>query len=246
MGRPLVSVIIPVFNRAWCIRRSVESVLAQDYRPLELIVVDDGSRDDTATIVKSFSDVTYVLNEVNLGKGRSVRRGMLKAKYDCVLFSDVDLSTPIEESLELLRAIEGGADLVIASRVMSEKEVSRTFARKLMANVFRLLVKVIVLRGVYDTQCGFKMFRREVAREVFPLQLLDGWAFDVEVLFIAKSHGFVLREVPVEWHESEESRLSFWSPIQMLGDLFRIRFYHLLGRYRKRKTPLVVDGRRPS
>ena len=197
--------------------------------------MDDGSIDDTVEIAESFSEVRCVRAETNQGKGETVRRGMLEAKLEAVLFTDVDLSTPISEASSLLEALEGGADIAIASRQRGgEKEVTRTLLRRWMGSAFRGLVRVLVLRGIRDTQCGFKMFRRDVARDVFPRGQISGWAFDVEILFIARRRGYRIVEVPVQWEESEESRLTIWSPIQMAFDLVRIRWYQLTGRYRGR------------
>ena len=230
-----LSIVIPAYNEEKRIASTLKSVTAFCQRTLEdweIIVVDDGSVDRTAEIVSSFRGVRCLRNGINGGKGRSVRRGVLEARLSPIMFTDVDLSTPIEEALELMTAIEGGADLAIASRRSSGKLVERTVFRSFVASAFRTLVKLTVLRGIHDTQCGFKMFRSPVAHRVFSLQRLDGWAFDVEILFISRCLGYTIREVPVEWHESDDSRLSFWSPFQMFRDLFRIRWFQLTGRYR--------------
>lgn len=231
-----ISVVVPAYNEASRIGKSLEKIVAlceRDFSDWEILVVDDGSTDRTAEIARSFEGVRCVRNEHNLGKGSSVRRGVLEASFDPVLFTDCDLSTPIEEALALYRAIENGADLALASRQAGgNKRVQRTPGRRIMAMVFRLAVKAIALRGIHDTQCGFKMFRRMVARQIFPLQQLKGWAFDVELLVIARASGFRIAEVPVAWEEAEESRLSWRSPFEMLRDLFKIRWNRLRGRYR--------------
>ena len=236
LGERRLSIVLPAFNEESAIAASLRAILDFCRRELsqwEVIVVDDGSTDGTASIVESFEEVRCLRNRVNQGKGRSVRRGMLEATCCPVLFTDVDLSTPIEEALELLHAIDEGADLALASRwIGGGKTVERTGLRRFVAAGFRGLVKLLVLRGIHDTQCGFKIFRRDAARKIFSLQRLDGWAFDVEILFIARGLGYTLKEVPVEWHESTDSRLSLWSPLEMLRDLFRIRWFQLTGRYR--------------
>ena len=234
-----LSVVIPAFNEGHRILSTIDRVAKFCERELsqwEIIVIDDGSIDDTSSVVSKVARVRLLRNERNRGKGYSVRRGMLEARLDPVLVSDADLSTPIEEALQLLAALDAGAQVAIASRIPSQtKIVRRTPGRKLMAMVFRMLVKVIVLRGFHDTQCGFKMFRLTAAQEIFPHQRLERWGFDVEVLYLARRLGFQVVEVPVTWHESTESRLKWTTPLTMLGDLFTIRWNDLLGRYPRRK-----------
>lgn len=241
----LLSIVLPAYNEETRLGLSLQKIIALCRRELaewELIVVDDGSSDRTAEIAREFSDVRLLRNVENRGKGFSVRRGLLEARGDAILFSDVDLSTPIREALPLLKSIEGGADVAIASRRFdSGKVVDRRIARRLMAFVFRTLVKVIVVRGFHDTQCGFKMFRRRAARDLLPRQRLDGWAFDVELLFLARRFGYRVVEVPVEWRESDETRLGFWSPAWMLLDLIRIRWNQLLGRYARHRAGGAVS-----
>ena len=231
-----LSVVIPAYNEGHRILATVEELsrfCEREFQQFEIIVVDDGSSDNTASALRDFRGVKLLENEGNRGKGYSVRRGMLEAKLDAVLFTDADLSTPVTETLPLLEALRGGADVAIASRAHSaDKEVSRSLRRKLMASVFRLLVKVIVLRGFHDTQCGFKMFRNAAARKIFSLQRLDRWGFDVEVLFLARKLGLTVTQIPVAWVESTETRLKFTTPLTMIGDLLRVRWNDLLGRYR--------------
>lgn len=232
-----LSIVLPAYNEAKRIGATLETVLEFCRRELdewEVIIVDDGSSDGTADVAASFPEVKCLRNEVNRGKGQSVRRGMLAATLDPVLFTDVDLSTPIVEALPLLRTIETGADVAIASRhTGGAKTVTRSPLRWIVGAAFRGLVRMLVLRGIRDTQCGFKMFRRHVVHDVFPIQHLDGWAFDVEVLTLARQLGYKIVEVPVEWRESEDTRLRWWSPIQMVCDLLRIRWYQVSGRYRR-------------
>lgn len=230
-----LSVVIPAYNEAHRIADSLREVLEFCEARLsdwEVIVVDDGSSDATEQEVRAVEKVEYIRNEENRGKGFSVRRGVMAARCDHVLFTDADLSAPIAEAGRLLAAIEKGADVAIASRRFDvTTTVDRTLGRRLMAFSFRLLVRLVVLRGIDDTQCGFKMFRREAARTIFPKQRLDGWGFDVELLYIARRHGYRIAEVPVSWTESSESRLKWYTPLSMLVDLLRIRLNGLLGRY---------------
>ncbi len=231
-----ISVVVPAYNEAHRIRRTAETIsafLAREFDEYEVIVVDDGSRGDTQGALTGLSRVRCIRNETNRGKGYSVRRGMLEAQFDPVLFTDADLSTPIEDALALHKAIQAGADVAIGARLPDpSKLVRRPPLRRLMAFGFRMCVKLIALRGFRDTQCGFKMFRRDVARTLFGVGRLDRWGFDVEVLFLAKRRGLKIAQVPVSYSESNESRLSFLTPLTMLRDLLSIRRNALLGRYK--------------
>jgi glycosyltransferase involved in cell wall biosynthesis len=231
-----LSVVLPAYKEGHRVRSTVTTIaafLAPRFERWEIIVVDDGSADGTDAAVAGAQGVRYLGNERNRGKGFSVRRGMLEARHDPVLFTDVDLSTPIDDCLSLLGALESGADVAIGSRTPgASQRLRRTPLRRLMAWMFRLCVKVIALRGFHDTQCGFKMFRRDAARAIFHLQRLERWGFDVEVLLIARRLGLKIAAVPVSYQESNESRLSFWTPLLMLRDLLQIRWNACLGRYR--------------
>ena len=201
---------------------------SQELDRFELIVVDDGSADNTEAVVGEFKDVRYLRNEVNRGKGETVKRGMLAAELDTVLFSDVDLSTPIEEALVLMKSIDEGADVVIGSRRFDgEKQVQRSWPRRLMAWGWRTLVHLLVLDGIHDTQCGFKCFRGETAQDLFPRLTLDGFAFDVELLHLARKLGLPYSEVGVDWYYRSQSKVR---PIQdslvMVLDLIKIRWRH--------------------
>jgi dolichyl-phosphate beta-glucosyltransferase len=234
-----LSIIVPAYNEARRLPSTLEKLIEfceRECSRWEIIVVDDGSRDGTPRTLKAFAGsarLRYLRNEVNRGKGYSIRRGVLEACRDLVLFTDADLSAPIAESLTLFRALERGAEIAIGSRrPHAGKAVERSLPRKLMAAAFRGLVKTIVLRGFHDTQCGFKMFRREAARTIFAVQRIDGWAFDVEVLFLARRFGFRVVEVPIEWHGAGESRLRLLSPLKMVFELLKIRWNQWSGKYR--------------
>ena len=245
-----ISIVLPSYNEARRLPGTLDELIAycaREFDQWELIVVDDGSTDNTAEVVRFRDEVRYIRNEVNVGKGETVKRGVLASRLDPVLFSDVDLSTPIVETTALLEKIEDGADIAIASRKMrdGEKIVRRTPLRRLLAWGFRGFVRFVALRGVEDTQCGFKMFRRSVARQIFPLQRLGGWAFDVELLFLAQQRGFRIDEVPVEWQESDESQVDFYTPFQMAGDILRMRWIHRRDR-RDRSTTVMDDEVEPG
>lgn len=230
-----LSVVVPAYQEAHRIGGTVQTIatlLKREFLEWEIIVVDDGSSDDTEKVLQGSPGVRYLRNERNLGKGHSVRRGMLEARFDLILFTDADLSTPIEDALSLLAAINRGSDVAIGSRAHhGKKQVSRTPLRKLMAVVFRCFVKMIALRSINDTQCGFKMFRRTAARAIFPLVTIQRWGFDVEVLYLSHRLGFKTEAVPVRYTESNESRLRLTTPVSMTLDLLQIRWNILLRRY---------------
>ena len=236
-----ISVIIPAYNEEKRLGSTLERILsymAEAGHDCEVIVVDDGSSDGTAAVAESFSGrgVRTLRTPVNRGKGHAVRCGMLGAGKYFVLFTDADLSTPIEE-LEKLAApvLAGRAQIAFGSRAVAGSviEVSQPFYRVAMGKTFNALVRAIALRGYHDTQCGFKLFTRAAAREVFGRQRLTGFGFDVEILAIARRLGFRTAEVPVRWINSADSRVHVVrDSIPMFLDLFRVRWNGLLGRYR--------------
>lgn len=240
---PQLSIIIPAYNESADIEAAMlgaTAYLTHAGLAGEVIVVDDGSADNTAELVAQFAQshpiVRLLRNERNRGKGYSVRRGALEARGDVILFSDADTSTPLAEAAKLLEAIRaGGADVAIGSRALPESDLARPqpWFRRVMGWVFRNLVRLLVLRGFRDTQCGFKAFRGEAAREVFRRQTLEGFAFDVEVLLISRQLGYHIEEVPVRWLDSHDSRVHpVRDPARMFLDLLRIRLRAWRGAYR--------------
>lgn len=230
------TVVIPAYNEADRLPRTLEQVsvfLRAKQAPHEILVVDDGSRDRTAAVAKAFADghpeVRLLSQPRNLGKGAAVQAGVAAARGDLVLFTDADLSTPIEELARLEQALENGAAVAIASRAVagSRIEEHQPFYREWMGKSFNFLVRLLLLPGIHDTQCGFKLFRRGAARDLFPRLTILGFGFDVEVLYLAKRMGFAIREVPVAWRNSRHSKVS---PVRdawrMLGDLFRVLWRH--------------------
>jgi len=206
----------------------------------EVVVVNDGSTDSTAAVVEEFSRkepaVRLVHNPGNRGKGFSVRHGMLEARGDWRLFSDADLSAPIGE-LDRLLAVAAGqnASVVIGSRALDRSliGVHQTFFREQAGRVFNLVMRLLTGLPFWDTQCGFKLFSASAAQHVFSRQLLDGFGFDVEALFVARKLGFRTLEVPVRWNHVEGTKVSmFRDSVRMFLDLFRIRLNELRGRYR--------------
>ncbi|MDX2177751.1 MAG: glycosyltransferase family 2 protein [Candidatus Sumerlaeia bacterium] len=228
-----LSVVIPAYNeesRLPATIRAVEKYLADRGGAWELIVVDDGSRDGTVAAAEgAFSSPgsRVLRNPANMGKGASVKNGMLAARGRLRLFSDADLSTPIEEFEKLAKALEGGAQVAIGSRAMAESRLEKRqpIHRETMGRVFNLIVRAVALGGIKDTQCGFKLFTAEAARAVFPRQRLNGFSFDVETLVLARKLGFRIAEVPVRWIDSPNSRVSpVRDSLRMFADVVRIRF----------------------
>jgi glycosyltransferase involved in cell wall biosynthesis len=237
------SIIIPAFNE----KARIGATLADVVRTVEgkgwnaeVIVVDDGSTDTTGAIVKAVADshpyVRLLSNGVNRGKGYSVRNGMLHASGDIVLFTDADLSAPIDEAERLFEAIRGGADVAIGSRWLdrSRQTTHQPLYRQFFGRCFNLVTRMIMRLPFADTQCGFKAFTRSAGQTVFQLQRIHRWGFDPEILFIALKRGYVVREVPVTWGHDERSRISYLRDgLQMLKELVFVRWNALTGAYTK-------------
>jgi len=235
----MISIILPAYNEEKRIGITLPKIIhycKTRFDEYEIIVVDDGSKDHTKNLVKKYSKdrVRLLCNKVNRGKGYSVKKGINNAKGSLVLFSDSDLATPIEELNKFMRYIVEGFDVVIASRNLKASNivVKQPFHRQVIGKTFPLLVNLIALRGFKDTQCGFKLFRTDVARKIVRFQTFDRFSFDVEILFIAKKMGCKIKEAPVKWIDQKGSTVStVKDSISMLLDLFRLRFNDVKGRY---------------
>lgn len=231
---PYLSVIVPAYNeetRVPATIQRIEEYLNAFGRSWELIVVDDGSRDNTIEAAKKAMkspNSRVAPNPRNMGKGASIRNGMTMARGQYRLFSDADLSTPIEELEKLLAAVEReGAEVAIGSRAMKESqlEVRQPLHREMMGRVFNIIVRTMALGGIKDTQCGFKLFTARAAEAIFPKQRYDGFSFDVEILVLARKQGFRIVEVPVRWIDSPASRVSpIKDSAKMFWDVIKIRF----------------------
>lgn len=230
---PYLSVIVPAYNEevrlAESLPRIFEYLAAQPYTS-EIIVVDDGSSDRTselATRLGAGHNCRVLRNEPNRGKGYSIRRGMLEARGQYRVFSDADLSTPIEEIEKFWPFVNDGYAVVIGSRAVagSDLVVRQRFYRELMGRTFNLFVQLLLVGGIRDTQCGFKLFSAEAAKAVFPRQTLTGFSFDVELLVLARKLGFQIKEAPVRWINSPASKVSAWrDSTRMFYDLLCLKF----------------------
>jgi dolichyl-phosphate beta-glucosyltransferase len=245
-------VIIPAYNEATRLRSTLERVVAYlDRQPFssEVLVVDDGSTDDTAMIAREYAGehatVRILRYTPNHGKGRAVKEGMREADGQLMLMCDADLSTPIEEFEKLVRFVAEGFDVVIGSRALPESElrVHQPWLRERLGRSFNLLVRILGVRDFSDTQCGFKLFTRQAARDIFAEVKTDGWAFDVEALLLALWKGYRVREVPVIWINAAGSKVNVVrDAVGTLRDLLSIRARRLFQRPQRR---LIVEETRP-
>lgn len=220
------------------LERVCEYLSTKDF-PYEIVVVDDGSTDNTLQITKSIANnnnhINVLSNERNSGKGYSVRRGMLSARGEYVFFTDADLSTPIEEIEKCLPYLVNGYDVVIGSRSMPGADiiVHQPWYREKMGKIFNFMVNVVLLRGIVDTQCGFKGFKRDVAKKVFSRCRIDGFSFDVEALYLSRKFDYKIKELPIRWENSTLSKVSpVKHSIQMFKDLLGIKMKDLQGYYK--------------
>lgn len=243
MERVFLSVIVPAYNEEQRLPGSLRRVAGylgkQEYAS-EVIVVDDGSEDGTAQVVEEMMTELPILSLIrreHRGKGHAVKRGMLAGRGEYLFICDADLSMPIEELYKFLPPVLEGYDVAIASReVAGARRYDEPSHRHLMGRVFNWMVRLFAVRGFQDTQCGFKCFKRETAREVFTYQTMDGWGFDVEVLFIAQKRGYVIVEVPINWYYNASSRIHpVRDSIGMFSEVLKIRLNDWKGRYRKRE-----------
>jgi glycosyltransferase involved in cell wall biosynthesis len=248
------SIVIPAYNESARLGVSLQKVL--DYVSsqgwdAEIIVVNDGSRDNTAEIVRSFAEkypaLRLVENPGNRGKGFSVRNGVLHAHGRIVLFTDADLSSPIEEAQKLFKVLVDGADIAIGSRwLRAEMQTQRQpLHRQLFGRIFNVMLRTTLGLQFADTQCGFKAFKQSAAQAIFPLQRIERWGFDPEILFLARKFGFKVQEVPVAWGHSGGTRINpLVDGSKMFTEMFRVRWNDLTGKY-EGATPLPSQAVKP-
>ncbi len=231
----LLSLVIPFFNEALRFTKTLPEIsrfFSSFPEKCELIFVDDGSTDaSTDILAQNLQTIPYCLlrNPSNQGKGSAVRQGMLTAKGRYILFSDADLSTPLAEVLSFLPLLESNYDIVIGSRALSESrvEIHQNWMREFMGKVFNRIARLLSFRGIQDSQCGFKCFRRQTAHDLFSKQKLNGFAFDAEILYIAQKRNCRILEKPVLWRNEPQSRVHvLLDPLRMFIDLCKIRWIH--------------------
>jgi glycosyltransferase involved in cell wall biosynthesis len=241
MAGPQLSIVIPAYNESARIEQTLERVMecvdGQGW-DAEVLVVDDGSRDRTVEIVhrwmERFPRLHLIQNEGNRGKGYSVRNGLLQAAGEVVMFTDADLSAPMEEAERLFAAIADGADVAIGSRWMdrTRQTIYQPLYRRFFGRCFNWVTRTIMGLPFKDTQCGFKAFKRSAAQIIFRLQRIERWGFDPEILFIARKLRYSVREVPVTWGHDERSRMSYLKDgMKMLEEMAVIRGNSIVGRY---------------
>jgi glycosyltransferase involved in cell wall biosynthesis len=236
-----LSIIIPAYNEEPRLPETLQRIA--EYLPTlglrtEVLVVDDGSTDRTAELAESFrgklSGLRVLSNGTNRGKGYSVRHGMLESQGDMVLFTDADLSAPIEESDKLLLALNNGYDVSIGSRAMDRSLIStrQSIFREAAGIIFNKIVRIVLRLPFVDTQCGFKAFRRERTRIIFEQQRIEGFGFDPELLYLARHHGLRAIEIPVRWGHSPATKVNMMGDsLKMFVDIFTIRWNAMSGRY---------------
>jgi dolichyl-phosphate beta-glucosyltransferase len=230
---PDLSVVIPAYNEATRIRQTLEaltSFLAGTGRPFEIIVADDGSDDDTGEIVaRQFPSVRLLRIRPNRGKGHAVRSGLQAATGSRILFTDADLSTPLEELDRLIAAIDDGADLAVASRALPGAQLDHRESawRELAGKTFNLSLRALLHVPIRDTQCGFKLYRRAAADLLCRHQVIERWAFDAEHVWLAIRLGLVVREIPVRWSYAPDTKVRVLRDgLQMGMDVLRMRWHH--------------------
>lgn len=238
---PRISIVIPAYNEAVRIEGTLERVVGcvvRDGWDAEVLVVDDGSTDETVDIVQHWMAKYPFLhlskNPGNRGKGFSVRNGLLQSAGEYVMFTDADLSAPIEEATRLFEALDGGADVAIGSRWLDKQRqiVQQPLYRRFFGRCFNWVTRKVMGLPYRDTQCGFKAFKRDAAQTIFRLQTIERWGFDPEILFIARKLKLKVVEVPVTWGHDERSRISYLKDgMKMLEEMAQIRGNSVRGRY---------------
>jgi dolichyl-phosphate beta-glucosyltransferase len=252
--RPAVSVVIPAYNEQQRIVPTIGAIAAHMCStgvPWELIVSDDGSTDDTVALVDSLglANVRVLRPGVNRGKGAAVRDGVTEASGELILFTDADLSTPIEEFDRLAEPVAGGADVAIASRAATgAHEAEREPVRRFVSGVLRRGVRLLTGVGVRDTQCGFKLFTRTAARNLFARATVEGFSFDLELLWLAERWGLDVAEIPVRWIDAPGSSVRPWrESLRFLRDVAALRLRAWRGVYPPTApSPLLAASADPA
>jgi dolichyl-phosphate beta-glucosyltransferase len=243
---PKYSIIIPAYNEGARLGATLDRVLnyvTEQGWDAEVIVVNDGSSDNTVELVRAHANknprLRLIENPGNHGKGYSVRNGMLNAEGEIFLFTDADLSAPIEQASKLFTAVESGADVAVGSRwLQPDLQTHRqSLLRQFYGRTFNLVLRILLGLKFKDTQCGFKAFRRDVAQRLFSMQTIEGWGFDAELLFVADRLGMKVQEVPVVWSDVAGTRIHpLRDGLKMITEVLVIRWNALTGKYTRAKT----------
>lgn len=238
-----LSVVIPAYNESARILpylTEITAYLGQRSKPYEVLAVDDGSRDDTATVVEKFGTgapaVRLLRLPQNTGKGCAVRSGMREAQGELQLIADADGATPIQELERLEAGISNGADIAIGSRFLASHDsrytVKARWHRTVLGNTFNQIVRRLGIHGITDTQCGFKLFRKAVAKDLFSVACVNGYGFDLELLYVAQRRGYRIAEIPVNWSDQPGSKVRVLRDgLRMLLELLAVRSNYARGRY---------------
>jgi dolichyl-phosphate beta-glucosyltransferase len=229
--KPFFSIVIPAYNEEKRLPSTLEQLfhfLEKQPFASEIIVVENGSKDQTFEIAQRFASGqknVHVLRSKQRGKGLAIQRGVMAASGEYLFMCDADLSMPVEEISKFIPPQLEGFDIAIASReAPGSVRYNEPYYRHFTGRVFNTLIRLLVLPGLQDTQCGFKCIRAQVARDIFPYQTLTGWAFDVELLYIARHHGYQIVEIPIDWYFNADSKISVVrDSLRMFLDLLRIR-----------------------
>ncbi len=241
MAQPYLSIIVPAYNEAERLPKTLLDIGRRLEHPAysyEILVVNDGSKDNTAEVVEKMKKLVRNLklidNVENKGKGGVVRQGMLLASGTIRLFTDADNSTSIDQFDQMIPLFKEGYEVVIGSRAVAGAKLDppEPWWRQLIGKALNLLVQLLLLPGIWDTQCGFKAFTADAAMKVFEKSQLPGWGFDFEALALAKTMGYKIAQVPVHWVNDASSHVKFSGGVQFLRDMARVRWWLWTGKYK--------------
>jgi len=238
-----LSVVVPAYNEAKTLEKNIiefKNYLSQQKYDFEIIVINDGSRDNTENIIKKLanenSEIKFLNNSINLGKGATVRKGFASAQGNYVLFIDADNATSIDHLEKAWGHFDSNNDVVIASRNNRDikgtsQEIKQPLWKRSLGKAGNLIIQSLTVPGIWDTQCGFKVFSRQAIDTILPLQTIDRWAFDVELLVIANKNNLKISKIPVVWKNSSESRVGIKGYFTSLREIFKIAWNKFRGKY---------------